>query len=165
MNSSSSVVSLPTSTVSVLAGLNLPWSSWSSVANLNLDINTWTKADWKLWIQNYVSYFNAVQVYVSQAKSVVSSATSVIGGLIQNIKGQYSSDIQSVEAILGEGASLIVGNLNVTGQINFTDIWSPSFDLESVTIGEILNDINTASNVITQVRVWFSTFFVNGGIA
>lgn len=153
--SMNSTVSMPSSSVSVLAGLNLPWSSWGSLANLNMDINSWSKAEWKMWIQNYVTYFNAVQGYVAQVKGAVNTAGSVISGLLSGIKGQVSSDVQSAESILGEGASLIVGNLNVSGQISFTEFWKPDFDFDNVTVGEIIADINTASNVITQVKLWF----------
>jgi hypothetical protein len=54
--------------------------------------------------------------------------------------------------------------VNITGAINFTQFWTPNFDLESVTIGEILNDLSIASNIVGQVENWFSAFFVNGGL-
>jgi hypothetical protein len=54
--------------------------------------------------------------------------------------------------------------VNITGVVNFTQFWSPNFDLDNVTIGEILADINIASNVVVQVESWFTAFFINGGL-
>lgn len=98
----------------------------------------------KYWLANYVTYYNAVQAYVELGESTL------------DVSGTQ------LEQILLSGAQLILQNANVTGAISFTDFWSPDFDLESVTVGEIINDLSIASNIVSQVEVWFTSFVVEG---
>lgn len=54
--------------------------------------------------------------------------------------------------------------IEVEGAENFTQFWKPEFDLDSVTIGDILVDLKVASNLVSAVENWFVAFYVNGGI-
>jgi hypothetical protein len=153
----------------VLAALNLPWSSWSLTALQNLNVSSWTKAEWKNWLQAYVTYWNALQAYAaigeSSVSGAVSSIESIASSLIQGAEGDISVSVSDLESLLASGSALVLQNVNLTGAINFTEFWTPNFDLESVTIGEILTDISIASNIVSQVETWFSAFFgANGGL-
>ena len=94
----------------------------------------------------------------------MSSLESAAAGLIQSVEGEVSVSVSDLENLLAQGGALVLQNVNLTGAINFTQFWTPNFDLESVTIGEILTDLSIASNIVGQVESWFSAFFVNGGL-
>lgn len=73
----------------LFAALNLPWAQWSQLANINLDFNTWTKEDLKMWIQNYVTYWNAIQSYIAKGEAILAGAANGIEGAAGNLLGSY----------------------------------------------------------------------------
>jgi len=152
----------------LFAALNLPWAQWSQQAILNLDISSWGKTEWKMWIQNYVTYWNAVQSYIAQGEAILAGAASGVEGAAGNLLGSYQAQVQAgidqAREILSQGALYISENVQINGTANFTQFWSPDFDLDTVSIGQIKNDLSIASNVIVQVEGWFTGFFVNGGV-
>jgi hypothetical protein len=156
---------IPTGISDILAALNLPWSQWLAEAEVNLNIASWGKAEWKYWIQSYVTYWNALQAYVAVGESAVSAIEGIASSLTVGISGEISSVISDIEQIVVSGAGVVLGDVNATvGYLNFTDFWSPIYDLENVTIAEILVDIRAASSVVVKVESWFTAFFINGGI-
>lgn len=156
------------SSFNLYAALNLPWGSWSQQAIANLDISSWGKAEWKMWIQNYVTYWNAVQNYIAQGEAILSGAASGVssaaGGLLGSYEAQIRAGIDQARDILSQGALLISENVQINGTAEFTQFWKPEFDLDTVSIAEIKRDLSIASNVVVQVEGWFTSFFVNGGV-
>lgn len=150
----------------ILAALNLDWSNLSLTALQNLNIASWGKTEWKFWLSAYVQYWNALQQFAVAGENEISGAVgsieSIAAGLISQIKGEVNVSVSDLENLLQAGGALVLSNVNLTGAVNFTQFWSPNFDLESVTIGEILADLSIASNVVSQVENWFSAYFVNG---
>lgn len=80
------------------------------------------------------------------------------------MSGEISVSVSEIESLLEAGSALVLESVNITGAINFTEFWSSSFDLESVTIAEVLTELSVASNIVVQVESWFSAFFVCGGL-
>ena len=176
-NNGNATVTVPTPSVNggsfnIFAVLGLPWGEWSSLATSNLDINAWSKADWKLWIQNYVTYWNAVQTYISEGEAILGSVaggiSGTVGGAVGGVYGSYEDQIRSgiVEAqqIISSAALYFNQTTIISGTANFTQFWKPEWDLDSVSIAEIKQDLNITSNVIGQVSYWFTSFFVEGGV-
>ena len=134
----------------------------------NTNITSWTKAEWKYWLQSYITYYNALQVYlevgINSVEGAVENILSVAEALIPGIVNEFGSDLGKIESIILSGAELVLQGANVTGTANFTEFWQPGFDLESVTISEILNDLSIASNVVVQVETWFTNVFLNSGL-
>jgi hypothetical protein len=100
----------------VLSALNLPWSQWTATALQNLNVASWTKAEWKFWIQTYVSYWNAIQAYGSSISGAVSgdisgavnSIESIAASLISGAAGEISANADELESLLSQGASLVL---------------------------------------------------------
>jgi len=119
-------------------------------------------------LSNFVTYYNALQAYIHNGEAavvgVVNSVENTVEGFIGNNTEAIANDISQASTIIQEGAALILDNVNVTGVVNFTQFWKADFDLESVTIGEILADISIGSNIVSQAEAWFTSFFASGDI-
>ena len=152
----------------LFASLNLPWGQWSQQALYNIDYNSWTKAEWKMWIQNYVAYWNAVQTYITEGEAILAGAANGVSSAASGVLGSYQSQVQAgidqARTILSQGALYISENVQINGTANFTQFWSPSFDLDTVSVADIKRDLSISSNVVSQCTGWFTSFFVNGGV-
>lgn len=121
-----------------------------------------------MWIENYVTYWNAVQNYISEGEAILAGAASGVSGAASGLLGSYEEQIRAgidqARDVLSQGAILISENIQINGTANFTQFWKPEFDLDTVSLAEIKNDLSIASNVVVQVEGWFTSFFVNGGV-
>lgn len=43
--------------------------------------------------------------------------------------------------------------------LNFSDFWSPVYDLEFVSLDIVLSDLNSASSIVNNCTTWFGHFF------
>lgn len=89
-NGTSSSSSTP-SQVSILAGLGINWSQWQQLAQGNLNVSDWGKDELKVWIQNYVVYWNALQNLVRVSKATVSGAVNSIEAVVGTLLGNYEN--------------------------------------------------------------------------
>jgi len=121
-----------------------------------------------MWIQNYVTYWNAVQNYIAQGEAILSGAANGIEGAAGNLLGSYEEQIRAgieqARNILAQGALYISENVQINGTAEFTQFWSSDFDLDTVSVADIKRDLSIVSNIVVQVEGWFTGFFVNGGI-
>lgn len=91
-----------------------------------------------MWIENYVTYWNAVQTYIAHGEAILSGAASGVsgaaGGLLGSYEEQIRAGIEQAREILSQGALLISENVQIDGTANFTQFWKPEFDLDTVSI-------------------------------
>jgi len=111
-------------------------------------MSVWTKAEWKLWILWYVEYFNDLQVFIANASDL-------------NVSVPSNSSVNSTS---GSGSSNSSANETTVILLNFTDIWSPIYDLSQITVAEVVADLNGSSSIIVNTTSWFHMFFGPNGL-
>ena len=106
-------------------------------------MNSWSKSDWKFWLASYIEFYNAYQEYVWEWNNGM------------NMGGMMNSSSNS--------SSMSFNNSGLT--LNFTDIWTAVYDLDTINIVLIIADLESSSSLVGDCRSWFSAYFgMNGFI-